>query len=99
MNPSRDEDVADAIDDLESAGLRVAIVLVAHNRKIRGVEEAKAAALVATTENSRPTLEPSERVRELSQVLRLIDQERSERLRVDEDGLQVRCYTWKMDRA
>ena len=41
----------------------------------------------------------SERVRELSGVLRLIDRERSKRLHVNENGVRVKYSTWKMDRA
>ena len=91
--------VANTIGDLGSVGHRVTIFLVPADRSIRGVEEPKATARAITTEDSTPKLPPSERVRELCKVLLLIDQERSKRLRLCEDDVRVRYYTWKLDRA
>jgi hypothetical protein len=91
--------IADAVRDLERVDHRVTIFLVPWDRNIRGVKEAKSAAQAVTTPNSRPTAQLSERVRELSGVLRLIDQERSKKLHLDEDDDRVKYYTWKMDRA
>lgn len=91
--------VAETVLELESVGHRVTMFWVPFDRKIRGLDEARAAARAATSDNSKPTLQPSERVRELSGVLRLIDRERSKKLHVSEEDFRVRYYTWKMDRA
>jgi ribonuclease HI len=91
--------IGDAVHDLGSVNHRVTIFLVPGNKTIRGVKEARAAAQAVMTPNGRPTLQLSERVRELSGVLRLIDKERSNKLHLSEDDVQVKYYTWKMDRA
>jgi len=91
--------LAEAVLDLYGVGHRVTIFLVPGDRNIRGVYEARAAVQAATSENSKPTLQPSERVRELSGMLHLIDRERSKPLHVNEGDVRVRYYTWKMDRA
>lgn len=88
--------VTDDLQDSEIFCHRVMICLVPHGRKIRGVEEAKVIALATTTENSRPTLQPSERVCELSGpaagLLRVVPKT----ARVNKDEIQVKYYTWKI---
>ena len=91
--------IADAVRDPENVGYRVTIFFVPGDRNIRVLGEVRTAPYAATTENSKPTLRPSERVRERSGVLRLIDEEQSRRLYLDEDDVRVKLYTWKMDRA
>ena len=78
--------VADTILELESVGHRVSVFLIPDGRQISGLDEARAAAQAAASDNSEPALQPSERVRELSKVLRLVDRERSKRLQMKDDS-------------
>jgi hypothetical protein len=45
------------------------------------------------------TAAPAERVRELSEVLRLFKAERAKGLHTNEEDVCVKYYTWKMDKA
>lgn len=91
--------LADTVSQLQSVGHQVTFLQVPGDRGIRGVKEAVEAARAAIEASSKPTTDPSERVRELSSVLQLIKREREKKLHLKEEDIRVRYYTWKMDRA
>lgn len=91
--------IADAFLEMESVGHRVTVFLAPGDKGIRGVAEAKQAAKAAVDNGSALTAAPSERVRELSGVLRLVKAERVKRLHTNEDDVRAKYYTWKMDKA
>ncbi|KAL1581657.1 hypothetical protein WHR41_09670 [Cladosporium halotolerans] len=62
----------DAVLEMESDGHRVTVFLVPGDKGIRGVTEAKRAAASTIDNGSELTAAPAERVRELSEVLRLV---------------------------
>lgn len=91
--------IADAILEMEGVGHRVTVCLVPSDKGIRGVVEAKRAAVSTIDNGSELTAAPAERVRELSGVLRLVKAERAKGLHTNEDDVCVRYYRWKMDKA
>jgi ribonuclease HI len=92
-------EIADAILEMESVGHRVTVFLVPCDRGIRGVAEAKQAARAVIDNGSELTAAPTERVRELSGVLRLVKAERTKGLHTIEDDVCVKYCTCKMDKA
>ena len=91
--------IADAVLEMESVGHRVTVFLVPCDKGIRGVVEAKQSARHVIEDGSELTAAPSERVRELSGVLRWVRAERAKTLHTNEDDVCVKYYTWKMDKA
>ena len=91
--------IADAVLEMESVGHRVTVFLVPRDKDIRGVAATKQAAEHIIDNSSELTAAPTERVRELSGVLRLVKAERAKGLHISEDDVCVKYYTWKMDKA
>jgi ribonuclease HI len=91
--------IADAVLETESAGHQVTFFFVPCDKGIRGVAEAKEAATSVIGNGSELTAAPAEKVRELSEVLRLVRAERAKNLHTNEDDVCVNYYTCKMDKA
>ncbi|GAB7336447.1 hypothetical protein MBLNU13_g09741t1 [Cladosporium sp. NU13] len=91
--------ITDAVLEMESVGHRVTVFLVPSDKGIRSVVEAKQAARHVIEDGSELTAALAERVRELSEVLRLVKAERAKGLHTNEDDVCVKYYTWKMDKA
>lgn len=91
--------IADAILEMESVGHRVTVFLVPGDKGISGVAEAEQAARHVIDNGSGLTAAPTERVRELSGVLRLVKAERAKGLHTNEDDVCVKYYTEKEDKA
>jgi ribonuclease HI len=86
-------EIVDAVLEMESVGHQVTVFLVPCDKGIRGVAEAKQAAISVIDNGSGLTAAPAKRVRELSGVLRLVKVERAKSLHVNEDDICVKYYT------
>jgi hypothetical protein len=89
--------IVDAGLEMRCVGHQVTIPLVPRDKGIRGVAEARKATKAGVDNGSALTAVPSERICELSGVLRLVKVERAKILHKNEKKVCVKYYTWKMD--
>jgi hypothetical protein len=83
-------EIADAVLEMEIVGDQMTVFLVPYDRDIRGVAEVKHAARAVIDNGSELTAAPTERVRELARVLRLVKSERAKNLHMNEDDVCVK---------
>lgn len=85
---------------MENVGYRVTFPFAPSGDKgVGGLKKAKRAAKAVVDNGSEFRVAPSEKVRGLSGVPRLVKAERVKDLRHNEDDTIVKYYTWKIDEA